>query len=370
MGQNNAKILDISTLIAAGINPKTGLPIKLGDIRNASTENIQKVLRIIDEQDAINRYQWYNLPDSIDSQLLERILYYKGQAAFFFNEDIGKFFFLPYALSGTIDIYGRFNKVTPLPFGGGKADADESKRAYSSADKWLMNMVLDVIKETPNEDDVTYEMMTKGCVLLHDYCKQISQTNIARQILNDPILELMAEAYPMARTAMIANSGIKGMRVNDQDQQQNVKLASQSVQRAAVTGDPWIPIIGNIDFQELTSSGTALKAQEFLLYMQSLDNFRLKTYGLDNGGIFEKSAHTLESEQAMNVGGQQSRVYQDGLTIRQNFCDIVNAIWGLGIWVEPAESAVGDLNMDGAAVDERDQSGTQAEQPQAEGQDE
>ena len=174
----------------------------------------------------------------------------------------------------------------------------------------------------------------------------------------------MAEAYPMARTAMLANSGIKAMRVNDQDQEQNVRLASQSVQNAAVSGDPWIPIVGNIDFQELTSNGTALKAQEFLLYMQSLDNFRLKTYGLDNGGIFEKSAHTLESEQSMNVGGQQSRVYQDGLTIRQNFCDIVNSVWGLGIWCEPAQSAIGDLDMDGVAVDEKDQSGTvPGEQP-------
>lgn len=367
MAKNNAAIWDISTLIAAGINPKTGLPIKMGAPGCGKKPDIHKVLRIIDEQDAINRYKWYNLPDGLDSHLLERVLYYKGQGVFFYAETIGKFYFLPYTLSGTIDIYGRFNKVTPLPFGGSKADADESKKAYSPADKWLMNLVLDVIKEVPDEENITYDMLTKGCVLLHDYCKQISQTNIPRQILNDPILDMMAEAYPMARTAIIANSGIKAMRVNDEGQQQNVKLASQSVTQAALEGDPWIPIVGNIDFQDLTTSGSALKAQEFLLYMQSLDNFRLKTYGLDNGGIFEKSAHTLESEQAMNVGGQQSRVYQDGLTIRQNFCDIVNAIWGLGIWVETSESVVGDVNMDGKNVDELDQSGAvEGEQPQME----
>ena len=55
MAKNNAKILDISTLIAAGINPATGLPIKMGDIRSPKCGNIQKVLRIIDEQDAINK---------------------------------------------------------------------------------------------------------------------------------------------------------------------------------------------------------------------------------------------------------------------------------------------------------------------------
>lgn len=363
MAKNNAAIWDVSTLLQAGINPKTGLPLKVDDGCGCNYKaDLRKVLRVIDEQDAINRYTWYNLPPGLDSQLIERILYYKGQAAFFYIEKLNRFFFLPYALSGTIDVYGRFNQVTPLPFGGGKTD-DNKANAKSSVDMFLANIVLDVVKEVPEELDA--EILTKGCVLLHDYCKQISQTNIARSLLNDPILELMAEAYPMARTAIIASSGVKGMRVNDQDQQANVKAASRSVTRAAMEGDPWIPIIGNLDFQDLTSNGSALKAQDFLLYMQSLDNFRLKTYGLDNGGIFEKSAHTLESEQTMNMGGSQSRVYQDGLTLRQQFCDIVNAIWDIGIWCDISESAQGDINMDGMPVDEKDQSGAMTgDQPQ------
>ena len=59
----------------------------------------------------------------------------------------------------------------------------------------------------------------------------------------------------------------------------------------------------------------------------------------------------LEAEQAVN-GGNVGLVYQDSLTRRQNFCDIVNSIWGLGIWCEPSESVLGiDQNMDGAAYD-------------------
>ena len=84
MAKNNAAIWDISTLIAAGINPKTGLPIKMGAPGCGKKPDIHKVLRIIDEQDAINRYKCYNLPDGLDRHLLERVLYYKGQGVFFY----------------------------------------------------------------------------------------------------------------------------------------------------------------------------------------------------------------------------------------------------------------------------------------------
>ena len=71
--------------------------------------------------------------------------------------------------------------------------------------------------------------------------------------------------------------------------------------------------------------------------MQSLDNFRLSTYGLENGGLFQKHAHELQSEADVN-GGPVGLVMQDGLTIRENFCDLINKIWGLNVSVRKAEN--------------------------------
>ena len=42
MAKNNAAIWDISTLIAAGINPKTGLPIKMGAVSGTMHQIIKK----------------------------------------------------------------------------------------------------------------------------------------------------------------------------------------------------------------------------------------------------------------------------------------------------------------------------------------
>ena len=72
---------DLQSLYQAGINPKTGLPLKYTDKRQkvALKSSIKHMLRCVDEQNAINRYVWYNLPLDISSQELERLLYYKGQ---------------------------------------------------------------------------------------------------------------------------------------------------------------------------------------------------------------------------------------------------------------------------------------------------
>ena len=354
MTKNNAKIIDVNTLIQAGFDPKTGLPTKVdSEDKCLLKENIRKTLRVLDEQNAINRYKWYNLPSSLDGQLLERILYYKGQGMFFYMEANDSFYFLPYALDGTIDVYGRYKGVTPLPFNG-STDNEEGKEK-----PWITGLTRKPIYDVLG-DEVNNEF-TEACVLLSDYSKQISQTNISRQILQEPILDAMAEAFPLARTSLIANSGIKGVRVNDEDQKSQVEIGSRSITRAALNGKPWIPLVGQIEFQELTG-GSALKSEEFLLYMQALDNFRLSLYGLDNGGLFQKKAHMLEAEQDMNAGNIKL-VYQDGLTIRQKFCDIVNSIWGLGIWCEASETVVGiDKNLDGEVADNQDQSGIPGEQ--------
>ena len=312
------RIPDWDTLQATDMNPKTGQR----NVKNAvlCPENYRagllKGLRILDEQNAIGRYKWYNLPSSLDGQLLERILYYKGQGMFFYMEANDSFYFLPYALDGTIDVYGRFQGVTPLPFNG-STDNEEEK-----AKPWITGLTRKPIYDVLG-DEVNNEF-TEACVLLSDYSKQISQTNISRQILQEPILDAMAEAFPLARTSLIAHSGIKGMRVNDEDQKAQVELASRATTKAALNGKMWIPLVGNLEFQELTD-GTALKSEEFLLYMQSLDNFRLSLYGLENGGLFQKKTYLSDSQDQMN-NGNVGVVYQDGLTLRQRFCDIVNSI--------------------------------------------
>ena len=343
-----AKLPDLETLWQAGINPKTGLPVKLGGHKCTIKEDMKKYLRLIDEQDAVNRYVWYNLPANLTSQELERMLYYKGQLCFFYDKDLEEFYFMPYALDGTIDFYGRYNTIHPVPMTSGTDDKGNKAQA-----QYLANKKLKCVYSIKLPEELTKKDLMESCVLLHDYTKQLSQMIQPRATVNDPLLDVMAECVPFLRTSMISSTGIKGVRVQDADQQQNVIDGSRSLEHAAMTGNPWVPIIGNIEFQELTDGPTG-KIEEYMLAMQSLDNLRLSGYGIDNGGLFEKKAHELQTEADLN-GGPVGLVLQDGLSIRQNFCNIVNSIWGLGIWCEPAENIIGaDLNGDGLIYDRND----------------
>ena len=50
-----------------------------------------------------------------------------------------------------------------------------------------------------------------------------------------------------------------------------------------------------------------------------------------------------------------SIIYTDGLKQRQEFCNIVNSIWGLMIWCDVSEDVLGaDTDGDGFASDSDD----------------
>lgn len=263
-----------------------------------SKEEIKMKLRVKDEQTAINRYKWFNLPNGITGQMLERMLYYRGQLAMFYMESDNSFYILPYALNGTIDVYGRFKGITPLPFNG-KTDLNKA---------WIDGLVKYPIYDV--RDIQSLDATLNGCVLLHDYTPQLSQTIVPRQILQDKLLDSMSEAYLLYRTFLISSSDVSEMRVGNPDECSNAEA----------------------DFQSLTDR-KIIKAEEYLSYYQSLDNLRLSFYGIENGGAFQKKEHMLQSEQELNAGNTDL-VYQDGLIIRQHFCDLVNNIWHLGIWCE------------------------------------
>ena len=352
--KNNACIPNVDWMIKAGIDPKTKLPIKMGINDGAKLkENIKKQLRIIDEQDAVNKGKWYNLPCNLTSQDLERMLYYKFQLAFFYNKDLNECFFLPFALNskdGTgLDVYGRYNHIRPIAYVA--SAEDEKKHKNTPIEEFLSTLSLKVVYAPKLPEELTEEDLYNSAVILQDYTPQYNNMNgIPRYLLQEPLLDVMSECIPYVRTNMISSCGIKGIRVGDQDEAHNVIDANRGIKEGAMSGEAYVPIEGKLEFQELTDNNSG-KVQDYFLAMQSLDNYRLSTYGINNGGLFDKKEHTLQSQADIN-GQTVGLVQQDYVTIRQNFCNIVNSIWGWGIWYEPSETITNaDINGDGVTYD-------------------
>lgn len=333
--KNNAKIKDNQLRLLAGIDPKTNLPTKIvGNVNElkaiAFRKGIEEELRIVDRQTAYRRYKWIDLPKGLNGKLIERILYIKGQACFFYLEANDKFYFLPYALNGNSDVYGQFLGVTPLIFKGAYVDKDDKDIPF------INDKVLKPLYDVPEEEEIDEDMILNSCVILKDYSEGDNELIIPRRQIQNPLLEHMSEVFPMARTALASNSGVRGVRVGSEDEAENVRQASNQMIKASMSANLLIPITGALDFQDLTNKAP-LNSEEYLLYLQALDSYRLSLYGLESGGLFQKKAHMLESEQEMNSVRSKTS-YTDGLELRQQFCDIVNAVWGLNIWCIESDS--------------------------------
>ena len=313
---------------------------------------ILKLLRIKDEQDAINRYDWALLPSDLNALTIERMLWYKRQVALFYFKTLKRFFILPFVGHGC-DYLGRPTSITPIQWGSSEGNNGQIKEFV----KGLEFKPIYDLKDYIDENGIIKEEAENCCVILKDYTDQLSFTGISRAQLNDPLLQVMAEAFPFARTNLINNSGVKGVRVNSEEEFEEVQLLNKSIVNAAKSGQGYLPIIGQTDFQEL-GGPSALKCEDYLVYMQALDNLRLSLYGLKSGGIFEKKSQMLQSEYDQNASAN-SYSYEDGLKNRQQFCILANIVFADYLkelfWCEGSEIArQADLDLNGVLEDEKE----------------
>lgn len=328
-------------------------------------ENFLRAFRVMDEQDAINRYHWYNIPAEISSQEIERMLYYRGQVCFFYFKELGKFYFMPYALDGSIDFYGRYNSIHPIPLSAGTdpESTEAEKNLYKTQKEILSQIKLQCYYDVVQEGQLSLDEIMSATALLHDYCKQRSENVIPRAVVNDVVLNEMADTISYFDTALLTSSGVAGYRVESAMAKKEIEVMSNAMYQSAINRTPYVAVTGQVDFQSL-SEGAKYAVQEYLMAFQGLDNLRLSTYGIANGGVYEKQAHILESEMAINNSSVYSPL-EDGLKIRQRFCNIVNSIFGTAIWCEPSEAALKtDLNGDGV---DYDREVDEKQQPEEEG---
>ena len=349
-----AKMYDKSLYATAGINIKTGKATRSDDSTKGDElyHGTLDQIETLDLQTAVNRYRWTGTPSNLSSQEMERMLYLKGQLAWFYLPEINRYMLLPFALDGGIDVYGRFKYIRPIPMA-----SDEDIKGTSIANI-LASKRLEVLYDVVSPEDLMADpdkYMINSCVIIRDRTNLISQTITPRITLNKSVREVMSICIPFMRTALLGSTGVDGVRVGTQDEASNVKLASESLIQAAISGEKWQAIVGTLDFQALSTHALG-KSEEFMLALQALDNYRLSLYGLDNGGLFQKKSHMLEAEQEMNVASA-SLILSDGLIARQRSATIINSVWGTGTWCECGEEVLnGDLNGDGL-ISSQDESG-------------
>lgn len=320
--KNNAKLVDVNLLISAGVNPKTGLPEKYANDSDLYI-NMRRLFRVKDEQSFVNRIEWENTHLNIESTMIERFLYYRWDLAFFPLDD--KFYLMPFALDGGLDFYARENSVHPIPFADDNSENTKRQKALLSTIK------LSVVKSV--EEAKTADKKT-SCVIIRDYTPQFNiQKALPRATLQDAIIGFESSLIPYMRTAIINSTGVQGVQVADSDEATNVLEASNAVNKAALEGKPWVPLLRKLQLSSL--NGISFQASDYLMALQGIDNLRESFLGTADKGLYTKSEHTNDSENEMDE--PSSSPLLDSLNQRKHACEIINAIWNLGINVKLKE---------------------------------
>lgn len=309
------------------------------------TDKIKKTLRVRGQAQFYTRFIWKGLPAGVDSQQIERMLYYRGLLGMFYDEEYG-FLILPViqqskGKTNSINFMGRWKYARPVPFNGGGEDK-KKEEGTEKYDKLVLASLgaKDVLWEVPfieeNDDfeEKAKQMMKDNCVLLYDYTPQISEIPISRQTLEDPFYDGETEILKMIRTASLNSTGVQWIRVQNEAEAQVMKDQFKIYDEMILNGMRFLCISSTTEIQEGATVSTA-QMQEFWASWQSLENLRLSCMGVGNDGVQQKSQYQNIQEQSLdNIGN--SPVLLDAWLQRVKFCTIANALWGLSMGVEVA----------------------------------
>ena len=232
-------------------------------------------------------------------------------------------------------------EITPLPYRGPAEEKEDQP--------WINGLTRKPIYEVIKLDELKLADFDTKCVIIRDR-SQTYGTITPRATLQQPIINLMSQIPALMRTSLYNGTGIKGIRVANEGDAAGVYSANKAMEKAAINGERYLPITTQIEAQEL-SADAIYKSEEYLEAFQSFDNMRLQFMGIQSGGVYQKKAHMLQTEQQGN-SGNVGYIIQDAITERQHACDLINSIWGLGVWCEVSEVMLGlDMTGDGVVYD-------------------
>lgn len=331
---------DLSPIEQAGI-PITKKLAKYGNIVDQNGKTISRDplkynlnyddLYVIQKEqnriEILERYMWINVPFGISADIIERILYYRGRGVFYYNEDLEKFQFLPFALHDIIDEYGRFTMCNSLVFTGSDSEKKDKKREIRAVKENI-----ELVYDLPYNKDMLENIRKKKNygIILNDSSLGLSQQPVIRANYVKPVLHLMATMMQIINTAIFGSADHSLLQVESEADYEALNAQIDAINQDILKGRRFTGIIGTFPITPLKTSSTYDVEGLFATY-NSLSNLLKTINGIANPGLFDKKAHLLQEEQNLNETNADD-IYYNGLRMRQEFCLMVQAFYGYPVW--------------------------------------
>lgn len=307
-------------------------------------EKLGVSIKYIDYQQFLTRFKWNNLPEGMDSELIERILYFSGSAMFFYIKELNRFYFLPYGMSGEntevgIDFYGRFNKLKPYSFngstdGGGEKKADGKR--ITRSDLYLSTQIRDNIKDIPmvESEEEARKIYENGAVICWDMTPQLAYQVDSRNRISQSYVKYIVQILIQTKSALINSSGFNLFSSDTEASTDIMQLQIDAINSDREKGKLSAVVSNALGKIENLQSNAPSAMGDFWNSLVSADNLRLKSMGIRNDGLVQKSQYQNIQEQSIDINDAM-QVYWNAFMERVKFSAIVNSIWGLGIYPEP-----------------------------------
>ena len=307
-------------------------------------EKLGVSIKYIDYQQFLTRFKWNNLPEGMDSELIERILYFSGSAMFFYIKELNRFYFLPYGMSGEntevgIDFYGRFNRLKPYSFngstdGGGEKKADGKR--ITRSDLYLSTQIRDNIKDIPmvESEEEARKIYENGAVICWDMTPQLAYAVDSRNRISQSYVKYIVQILIQTKSALINSSGFNLFSTDTEASTDIMQLQIDAINADREKGKLSAVVSNALGKIENLQSKAPSAMGDFWNSLVSADNLRLKSMGIRNDGLVQKSQYQNIQEQNIDINDAM-QVYWNAFMERVKFSAIVNSIWGLGIYPEP-----------------------------------
>lgn len=286
---------------------KKGVSVNPISNLEAERNKFKLILQDLDAQQVCNRYIWENLPNGILAWRIEQMLYMRGSLAFFKSNE--KFYILPFAMVGGINIYGLPVAVQPITYNG--TVAGKTGEEFGAVTKKLqVNYYGDYDKDAQ-------------AILLYDRTPVYTASTglIARAILNDKIIDEQINVLVMLRVNLLNSQGTLYI-VAKEAQADIVRAEVASLYNGLLNGINVQVLTSEMALDNIQGAKADYQEQQMWQCFTSYNSLRCMVSGIMNGGTFEKKERAITGELAGDEA-QTQLILDSGLVMRKLFIEQV-----------------------------------------------
>lgn len=281
--------------------------------KNVDKEKYKLIWQNYDLNQCVSRYIWEGLPNGLTSWNLERMLYFRGTLAGF--KFAGKFYILPYTITGLINPYGLPTAIKPITYNGrpvaGRNDFVEDN----------FELPVDVMGD---------ENSNYGAVLLYDAIPYSpSGKSPSRYFMNQIIINEMADTFARININIVVSNKKILLVIKDPKQRDVVQ---KELETAFGSDSPFAILTSQLPVDSVQNSSD-YNADDLFNTIKNYDAIRCFMSGISSKNFGTEKKERLVSGELAGNEEQKDLILDMGYDLRKLFCEQCNKKFGTNISV-------------------------------------